>query len=145
MENDYKMWLDRAKSSLIISKTRIDENVFYEDLCFQAQQSVEKALKALLIFYNVDPEKTHNLVVLIKELSKYSLLPEEINETAILNNYAVQTRYPGDYTPIDEEEYNNAVIIAEKCVKWIDERIRELLEKQEENKNQPYLDNLEIS
>jgi HEPN domain-containing protein len=57
MENDYKIWLARAKSSLIISKTRTDEDVYFEDLCFQAQQAVEKALKGLLIFYNVDPEK----------------------------------------------------------------------------------------
>lgn len=65
MGNDYKMWLDRAKSSLAISKIRTDEDIFYEDLCFQAQQAVEKSLKGLLVFYNVDPEKTHNLVALI--------------------------------------------------------------------------------
>jgi HEPN domain-containing protein len=123
MENDCKIWLDRAKSSLIMSKTRNDENVFYEDLCFQAQQAVEKALKGLLIFYNINPEKTHNLVSLIKELSKHTELPEEINEAVILNDYAIQTRYPGDYTPIEEEEYNNAVMIAEKCVNWIDRKI----------------------
>jgi HEPN domain-containing protein len=123
MENDYKIWLDRAKSSLIISKTRTDENVFYEDLCFQAQQAVEKALKSLLIFYNIDPEKTHNLVSLIRELSQYTELPEDFNEAVILNDYAVQTRYPGDYTPVEEEEYNNAILIAEKCVQWIEQKI----------------------
>jgi HEPN domain-containing protein len=120
MENDWKIWLARAKSSLAISKNRIDENVFYEDLCFQAQQAVEKALKGLLIFYNVDPEKTHNLVSLIKELSRYCELPDEVNEAVILNDYAVQTRYPGDFTPIEEEEYNQAVSIAEKCLQWIE-------------------------
>jgi len=46
------------------------------------------------------------------------------------NDYAVQTRYPGDYTPIDEEEYKNTIIIAEKCVQWIEEKINELLKKQ---------------
>jgi HEPN domain-containing protein len=142
MENDYKIWLARARSSLKISKTRIDEDVYFEDLCFQAQQAVEKALKGLLIFYNVDPEKTHNLVSLIKELSKYTELPEEVNETSTLNDYAVQIRYPGNYTPVGEEEYNNAVKIAEKCIKWIEKKIKKLTTKIEE-KNQPYLDNLE--
>jgi HEPN domain-containing protein len=132
MENDYKIWFDRAKSSLIISKTRTDENVFYEDLCFQAQQAVEKALKSLLIFYNINPERTHNLVFLIKELSQYIELPEEVNETVILNDYAVQTRYPGDYTPVEEEEYNKAIIIAEKCIKWIEKKINELIIKNNE-------------
>jgi len=129
MENDFKIWLVRAKSSLKISKTRIDEDILYEDLCFQAQQAVEKALKGLLIFYNVEPEKTHNLVTLIKELSKYTEVPEEINETAILNDYAVQTRYPGEYTPINEDEYYNAIMITEKCVSWVDKKINELLKK----------------
>ena len=130
MSNDYKTWLARAKSSLAISKNKSDDDIFHEDLCFQAQQAVEKALKGFLVFYNVDPEKTHNLVSLIKELSKYVNIPEEINETVILNDYAVQTRYPGDYTPIDEEEYKNTIIIAEKCVQWIEEKINELLKKQ---------------
>ena len=126
MENDYKIWLDRAKSSLKISKTKRDEDIFYEDLCFQAQQAAEKAIKCLLIFFNVEPEKTHNLVTLIKELSKYTDVPEEINEIAILNDYAVQTRYPGDYTPINEDEYNNAIILTEKCIKWVEKKIKEV-------------------
>jgi len=140
MENDYKIWLDRAKSSLAISKNKADEDVFFEDLCFQAQQAVEKAIKGLLIFYNVEPEKTHNLVSLIKETSKYLTVPDEINDTVILNDYAVQTRYPGDYTPIEEDEYGEAIVIAEKCVNWIINKIKTIENKIAANeKNQPYL------
>jgi HEPN domain-containing protein len=140
MADDYKSWLDRAKSSLAISKNKSDEDIFYEDLCFQAQQAVEKALKGLLVFFNIEPKITHNLVLLIKELSKYITIPEEINETAILNDYAVQTRYPGDYTPIGEEEYKNAIKIAENCVNWIEKKHKELSRKiTREEKDQPYL------
>ena len=142
MENDYKIWIDRAKSILKISKTKREEDIFYEDLCFQAQQAVEKALKGLLIFYHVEPEKTHNLVTLIKVLSKYTDVPGEINETAILNDYAVQARYPGDYTPISEDEYRDAVIMAEECVKWVDKKIKGLSKKMENEKDQQHLDNL---
>jgi HEPN domain-containing protein len=88
-------------------------------------------------------KKTHNLVSLIKELSKYTELPEDVNEISILNDYAVQTRYPGSYTSIGEEEYNNAVVIAEKCVKWMEKKIKELATKIEEERKQPYLDNLD--
>jgi HEPN domain-containing protein len=142
MASDFKFWLDRAKSSLAISKHKSDDDVYFEDLCFQAQQAVEKALKGLLIFYSVEPEKTHNLVSLIKVLSKYTDIPEEINEAVILNDFAVQTRYPGDYTPIDEEEYKNAVTVAEKCVQWVERKTKILIKKSEENNNQPYLDNI---
>ena len=143
MADDYKEWLSRAKSSLAISKNKSDKNIFYEDLCFQAQQAVEKALKGFLIFYNVEPEKTHNLVLLIKKLSKYIDIPKEITETAILADYAVQTRYPGDYTPVEEDEYNNAVKIAEGCVSWIENKIKALSSKvAKKDKDQPYLENL---
>ena len=118
--NDFNTWLDRAKSSLAIAKNNTNNEIFNEDLCFQAQQAVEKALKGLLIFHNVNPEKTHNLVLLIKELSKHMDISEEINETVILNDYAVLTRYPGYYTPIDDIEYKAAVEIAENCLKWIE-------------------------
>ncbi|MDR2588107.1 MAG: HEPN domain-containing protein [Spirochaetales bacterium] len=143
MADDYKAWIKRAKSSLAISKIKSGEDIFYEDLCFQAQQAVEKAVKGLLIFCNVEPEKTHNLVSLIKELSKFMNIPEDVDEAAILNGYAVQTRYPGDYSPVEEEEYNNAILTAEKCVKWIEKKIKELLKRAEEEKKQPYLKDLE--
>ena len=86
----------------------------------------------------MEPEKTHNLVTLIKVLSKYTDIPEEINETAVLNDYAVQTRYPGDYTPISEDEYRYAVIMAEECVKWVDKKIKELLKKMENDQRHLY-------
>jgi HEPN domain-containing protein len=120
---------------------KTDKDIVYEDLCFQAHQAVEKSLKALLIFYNVDPKKTHNLVTLIKELSEHIEIPDKIKECAILNDYAVQTRYPGDYTPITKEEYDNAVQIAKKCVKWVRSIIKVLEKESNKNINQPLLDN----
>ena len=144
MADDFISWLDRAKSSLAISKNKSDDSIFYEDLCFQAQQAAEKALKGMLIFYDIEPERTHNLVLLIKDLSKHITIPIEINEAAILNDYAVQTRYPGDYTPIEEEEYKNAIKIAENCVNWIEKKHNELSGKiNTEEKDQLYLDNSE--
>jgi len=45
---DYREWLNRAHSNLTLAKSEgID--IYLEDLCFNAQQAVEKAIKALLI------------------------------------------------------------------------------------------------
>ena len=41
-------WLNRAKSSLALAKQRSKE-IYSEDLCFQAQQAAEKAIKAVYI------------------------------------------------------------------------------------------------
>jgi len=40
-------WLARAQSNLIRAQQEKPEGVLWEDVCFDAQQSVERALKAL--------------------------------------------------------------------------------------------------
>jgi hypothetical protein len=40
-------WLRRARSNLARAKQDKPDEVLFEDLCFDAQQAVEKALKAL--------------------------------------------------------------------------------------------------
>ena len=126
----YEEWIERAKSSLELAQVKIIRYIQYEDLCFQVQQAVEKALKGLLIFYNVEPEFTHNIELLIDELKKFTDIPEKINEATELTNYAVQTRYPGEYDEITKEEYEKAVKIAKDCLDWVENKIKET----EENK-----------
>jgi HEPN domain-containing protein len=79
----YESWLERAESSLEISKIAVSNNVYYEDLCYQSQQAVEKALKGLLIYYNIEPEFTHNIGILLNEVEKITEIPENIKETII--------------------------------------------------------------
>jgi len=121
----YEEWIERAKSSLELAQVKIIRYIQYEDLCFQVQQAVEKALKGLLIFYGVEPEFTHNIELLIKELKKFVDIPEKINEATDLTNYAVQTRYPGEYDDITKEEYEKAVKIAKDCLDWVENKIKE--------------------
>ena len=41
-------WLKRARSSLERTKIgKVSQGILYEDLCFDAQQAVEKSLKAI--------------------------------------------------------------------------------------------------
>jgi HEPN domain-containing protein len=125
MNNSYEEWLKRARSSLELAKVSDNESIYYEDLCFQSQQSAEKGLKGLLIFYGLEPEKTHNLYVLLQQLEKCTEIDEEIKQVIKLNNFAVQTRYPGDYVEIEKDEYEQTIIIAENCLKWIEEKIKQ--------------------
>jgi HEPN domain-containing protein len=124
MNNSYEEWLRRARSSLELAKTVDNELVYYEDLCFQAQQSAEKGLKALLIFYGIEPEKTHNLYVLLQELEEQTEIDDETKQVIKLNDFAVQARYPGDYARMGKGEYEQSVILAEKCLKWVEEKIK---------------------
>ncbi|MDR2921753.1 MAG: HEPN domain-containing protein [Treponema sp.] len=99
----YEAWIDRAKSSYELSKAKINNIIYFEDLCYQAQQAVEKSLKGFLIYFGVEPEFTHNISKLLSELEKCIEIPDNIKETIELTNYAVQTRYPADYKEITAE------------------------------------------
>jgi HEPN domain-containing protein len=44
----YESWINRAKSSYELSKATISTIICFEDLCYQAQQAVEKSLKRII-------------------------------------------------------------------------------------------------
>ena len=120
----YELWIDRAKSSLEIAGSRKNDLVYYEDLCYQAQQAAEKAIKGMLIYFNVQPQFTHNIGILLDELQAYVNI-DEIKETIKLTKYAVQTRYPGEYDDITKEDYEESIKISNNCLKWIENKIKE--------------------
>lgn len=50
--DDPREWLNRARSSLAHARAAPTE-VYLEDLCFDAQQAAEKAIKAVMIHRGV--------------------------------------------------------------------------------------------
>jgi HEPN domain-containing protein len=120
----YESWIDRAKSSYELSKNTV-YGVLYEDLCFQVQQAVEKAFKGLLIYYNIEPEFTHNLGILLNKIEEHIEILENIKMSTDLTKYAVQTRYPGEYDEITKEEYERSLKIAKECLNWVENKVKE--------------------
>lgn len=114
-------WFERAKSNLIRSKQPKPEGVFWEDLCFDAQQATEKALKALLLFRSIPFRFVHDIAELLTLLEQSGVtLPENIRAAAGLSDYAVETRYPGSLERVTEEEYRQALAVAESVVAWVE-------------------------
>ena len=120
----YESWMNRARSSFELAKTKNSDLVYYEDLCFQLQQAAEKAIKGMLIYYNVEPQYTHDIGILLEKLQAYVNI-DEIKETIKLTKYAVQTRYPGIYDDITKEDYEESITIVNKCLEWIQKYIEE--------------------
>lgn len=117
----WRLWFQRAKSNLArVELGRQTSDILYEDLCFDAQQAVEKALKGIMTFMEMDIPKTHSIGYLLKliEESGKVQVPKSLKEAAILTDYAVTTRYPGDWEPIDEAEYKRAVALAREVYLW---------------------------
>jgi len=116
--DDPREWLNRARSNLARAKGK-RRDVYLEDLCFDAQQAAEKAIKALLIKLNVNFPYVHDLAELLTLVEKASEpVPEPIKRAEELSRFAVFTRYPGIGPSIKEKEYRETVEIAARVVKW---------------------------
>ena len=123
--DDPREWLNRARSNLAQARAHISE-VYLEDLCFDAQQAAEKAIKALLLHRGVKFPYTHDLADLLTLLLKAEQkLPPKVNNAARLTRFAIVTRYPGLSEPVTEAEYQDAIGIAEAVLRWAEQRIEE--------------------
>jgi HEPN domain-containing protein len=122
---EFDIWLQRAESNLHIARVGREEGVFLEDLCFEAQQAAEKALKALLIYLSGEYPRVHAFTLLLGRLGQYMVVPESIREVVELSDYAVQMRYPGAYYPVSEEEYERALKLAERVLHWTRSQVKE--------------------
>ena len=103
----------RAKADIRLA------GVYLEDLCFDAQQAAEKAIKALLIQRGVDFPYVHDLARLLTLLEETGeKIPASIKKAEALTKYAVVSRYPGLAEPVTRTEHKKAVAIAEVVVRW---------------------------
>lgn len=95
-----------------------------EDMCFDAQQAAEKAIRAVLIQMHIRLPHIHDLAVLLPLVEERGeALRPQIKEAARLTRFAVATRYPGLDEPVTQEEYERALATAETVVRWAEEEI----------------------
>ena len=123
--NDPREWINRARSNLVRAQAMLP-GVYLEDLCFNAQQAAEKAIKAVLIARGAVFPPIHDLAGLLTLLGQNDeAIPPAIADAARLTRFAVSTRYPGVAEPVTVEEHHRAVAIAEAVVTWADESVGE--------------------
>jgi len=118
-------WLREAEADLKHAKDclRLES---YNWACFVAQQSVEKALKALIMaFSRKRPLHTHDLTKLYSEIKGKLKLPYEVTEyLGELSSYYTLARYPnaGLTSPsvgISKTQTERAIAIAEKILRAV--------------------------
>ena len=112
-------WIRRAVSNLARAEQPKPDEVLWEDLCFDAQQAAEKALKAVLLARGIRFRFVHDIGELASLLVHSGLvLPGTIEEAVELTEYAVEARYPGPFEPVTKEEHARAVELARAVVEW---------------------------
>ncbi len=112
-----RQWLRKARGDLLTAEHLASER---PDLgfaaAFHAQQAVEKALKALLVWHQVDFPKSHDLERLVELLDESGIPVERVlRQVTSLTLYAVDARYPGDLPEPTVAEVEQAVAIAHRA------------------------------
>ena len=121
--DDPREWLNRARSNLARARSRIP-GVYLEDLCFDAQQAAEKAIKALLVKKGVDFPYVHDIAHLLTLAEQTGAqVPDPVRRAEDLTRYAVVTRYPGLAEPVTDSHYRDAIVGAEAVVSWVEKEI----------------------
>ena len=94
---EVKRWLVYAREDLQTAKLILDhQTIAYRHICGLSQQAAENALKAILIFLQIEFPRTHDLDVLRNLIPSDWSVKQSHPDLAVLTEWAVESRYPGD-------------------------------------------------
>jgi HEPN domain-containing protein len=111
---EVERWLRYAREDLDTAGVILEHGGVPRAACFHAQQAVEKAIKASLIFSGIGFRKTHDLESLASTLPEGWSVGEDAASLADLTVWAVEPRYPGDLPEATKEDAEAAVEQARK-------------------------------
>ena len=121
MKEEVKRWWKKSKKDITNSKFNL-ENKKYEEACFFAQQSVEKALKSLDIKISNTFIKTHDLKFLAERVKS----PENLIENCIkISPVYTESRYP-DFMEMEaytKKKSEEILSLSKEILKWIKKEI----------------------
>ena len=107
---DTARWLRYAEEDLVTAETLLAQpHVPPRQACWHAQQAAEKALKAVLIFLEIDFPRTHDLNILRNLVPESWQLKTALPNLGALNRWAVEARYPEDGQEATETDASTAV------------------------------------
>lgn len=118
-------WLNKSDEDFHFADVNLKEGGnFYAQICFHFQQAAEKYLKAFIVAYDLEFEKIHNLVSLLKICSKKeSSLSSIFDECDFLSDFYIDTRYPvhwpTEYTKEKALKAKEAVLKIAETVKGL--------------------------
>jgi HEPN domain-containing protein len=109
-------WIEKAEEDLLVAEhtLTLGQRCPFATVCFHAQQCIEKYIKALLVSLTIDFPKIHDIGELIGLLPQGYGVPLEESQQEQLTEYAVVSRYPGNWEPIMQVDAEEAVALARK-------------------------------
>ena len=127
-----KEWLRKADEDIDFAASVIDDSSFYAQICFHFHQGAEKYLKSVIIAYDLEFKKIHDLPMLLKLcLGKESDLKILEDDCRVLNPFYIDTRYPVHWpTQYTKKEALKAMKAAEHVRDQIKKRLKLFWTKQ---------------
>lgn len=122
MNGVIREWIEKAEGDFHTAERemRVRKAPNYDAVCFHAQQCAEKYPKAFLLHHQIRP--IHDLEMLLETIIPISRDFEGLRDALLLlNDYAVDVRYPGEFAT--QEEARAAV----KAMRAVREFIRHRL------------------
>lgn len=98
-------WLTYSTEDLDVARVLLGScPLVPRHICWLAQQSAEKALKAALVLEEIAFPFTHDLDALRNRLPEIWLVHTAHSDLAELTQWAIETRYPGDWPEVTSED-----------------------------------------
>jgi HEPN domain-containing protein len=125
-----KIWINLSKRDYTVAShlytTLVPKPI--EIICFHSQQTVEKALKAVLAYYEADIPRTHDIIALNKLCKEHTdKVQVDVVVAEAMTNFAVATRYVEDRRDYAEDTAEFALKQANLAL----EAVKQFLKKTE--------------
>ncbi len=120
-------WLAKADEDFRFAEVNLTEgSAFYAQICFHFHQAAEKHFKAFIVAHDLEFEKIHNLIALLKICtSKEPALSPLLEDCEVLNTAYIDTRYPVHWpTNYTKEKADTAHGAAQRIADAIRDRLK---------------------
>ncbi len=109
-------WIDKGDHDLGSAKLiYLHIPDYFDTIAFHCQQATEKYLKAILTYYLIEFQRSHNLVYLLDLLTQMIDIKDDAYDKAIiLNGFSVQIRYPDNTIHLTKEELEISIRISQE-------------------------------
>ena len=127
MRKEAEVWLKISAEDLQSAEVLFDRKLF-RPVCYHAQQSVEKCLKALIVDRDIEIPRTHNILDLNNAAKKLGYSVEVTDEDAVFLSSVYRARYPSDagLLPLGEpleQDAERALKIARDMARWMKKQV----------------------
>ena len=114
-------WMKKAEKDLLTAERELSfEDPITDTVCFHCQQSVEKYLKAFLVYHQVYFTKTHRIMDLLELCATTDAsFKDELEDADNLTDYAVEIRYPDVWLEPGIEDAKEAFEITRKVKEFV--------------------------